>query len=262
MKSTTSPRGFYGLVVILLSLFLMACAKSGNEPEVEAETENLLQPDMHLLARGLGVTEIFVNFKSGAGHENRQEEPLIWGEELRARAEGQEEILTERVNSSGSVYYYAQFDTENENTDFNVSFFRFPNLEATESIVRLPLTYRVLEPYVGQIVNRQSPLTVTWDPPRPGQVIHIEVFTLCYGFNDNRDYHKLWRVADTGSYTFDLDTMLTEEGIPASVQQDKVCRAALLFRRHRGGKLDPTFSAGGEIGSAREKWVELQLTGM
>ena len=160
---------------------------------------------------------------------------LVGDDELIATREEQMKVMVES-QLLGTVAYYAEFDGDEEDTEFNISFQRTVDDGAPNSTCTLPPAFEIAtEP--GAELSRSADFVIEWDLAGASDVMSWElegpcIQTVTGSISD-----------DSGSATITAGMVQKREGEGVEDQ----CEVTLEISRSRDGDLDPGYGEGGVI---------------
>jgi len=212
-------------MVLGLVVTALGCEESVESTDVRTTG---IYPDITVTATGDGSSQVRVRLKVGGSNSNTFLD-LKGGDTLEATVGDETKTLDETSDET----YTASFPTEEEGTQFTISFLRDEDDSAPASTVRLPAPFDVsVEP--REASRGQDDVEVSWDPPGTGDV-DLRLSGDCIQLDSDT-------VPDDGSHTLSADSIETFEA-----DEDESCSVRVALERSRSGSIDSAFTEGGHI---------------
>ena len=212
----------------LLVMSLAAC----ESVDSTAVTTAGLYADITATADGSGSTRTTAILKVGGPTSNTYVD-LIEPDSLEV-TQAEDTQTMSKVSVGDYREYVADFDVDEEDTEFAVALLREVDEGAPNSVVRLPATFELTEPAADTSFSRDSDdLVISWSGTDDA-TMRADITGDCFSV-DSVDID-----VDDGTVSF-----LAGSLEPYEDKVDETCDAVVTVWRTRAGELDPNYGEGG-----------------
>jgi len=209
-----------------------------------------MSAEIDVTGRSDGTTEVETRIKTGSGVPFQPDVELTGGDYLQVSAGGQTQRMTAITYVFSGVYYVADLDFNDTNTEFVVGLIRPSNTNAPNSRVTAPSRFVIEAPLTTDAFRRGENIALVWSPAEPLATMDLETALDCENAAGERETTRRFftSIADSGRHVQAVNELLAQISRIAPTR----CTATATLNRSREGTLDPAFGEGGRIRAHQE----------
>lgn len=194
-------------------------------------------------------TDVWVNLSVGSPTGTLLD--LSENDTFTATARGVERAFAKIPNILGDFSYETYFPFAEDNMEIRLSLLRENEVDAPNSVVRLPEGFTVTSPVEDTVFAQDGDITVTWEPFGFDKDMFVFFDIDCEVPEGQIGRGKTFVTEDTGSATYQMKDVLFDF-VPRGD-----CLSSVRVDRSQEGTVDPNFGHGGTIEATQYRTVPI-----